>query len=56
MKCRFPISLAECWALATAKAFDLPCVFAFRESEILKNLEGLRGEVQVNFIDELRID
>ncbi|WP_455283878.1 PIN domain-containing protein [[Eubacterium] cellulosolvens] len=54
LKCRYPISLADCWALATAKAFDVPCLFAFRESEIVRNLDLIRREVQVKFLDELQ--
>lgn len=53
MKCRFPISLADCWVLATAKSFDIESVFAFRESELLKNMPLLRREVQITFLDEL---
>jgi hypothetical protein len=53
LKCKFPVSLADCWALATAKAFNLPCLFAFREREILKNLSAINEEVQVKFLDEL---
>jgi len=53
MKCRFPISLADCWTLATGKVFDVPCLFAFRESEILRTLDLIRQEVQIKFLDEL---
>ena len=54
LKCRYPISLADCWALATGKAFDVPCVFAFRETEIVRNLALIRQEVMVKFLDELQ--
>lgn len=54
MKCRYSISLADCWTLATGKAFDIPCLFAFRETEILRNLDLIRQEVQVKFLDELQ--
>ena len=54
MKCKFPVSLADCWALATAKAFKVPCLFAFRETEILKNLDAIDREVRVKFLDELQ--
>jgi len=54
MKCRYPISLADCWVLATGKAFNLPCLFAFRETEILRNIDLIRREVQVRFLDELK--
>jgi len=53
MKCKFPVSLADCWALATAKSFNLPCLFALREAEILKNLDAINQEVRVKFLDEL---
>jgi len=54
LKCRYPISLADCWTLATGKAFDAPCVFAFRETEIVRNLDLIRQEVMVKFLDELQ--
>jgi len=53
MKYKFPVSLADCWALATAKSFKLPCLFALREAEILKNLDAINQEVPVKFLDEL---
>ena len=53
MKCKFPVSLADCWALATAKSFNLPCLFALREAEILRNLDAINQEVRVKFLDEL---
>lgn len=54
LKCKYSVSLADCWALGTGKAFDVPCVFAFRESEIVRNLNLLRQEVMVKFLDELQ--
>jgi hypothetical protein len=54
LKCRYPISLADCWALATGKAFDVPCIFAFRDPEIVMNLSLIRQEVMVKFLDELQ--
>jgi predicted nucleic acid-binding protein len=53
LKCKFPISLADCWALATAKAFQVPCLFAFREAEIVKNFQSINEEVEIRFLDEL---
>lgn len=31
-----------------------PCVFAFRETEIVRNLAIIRQEVMVNLLDELQ--
>lgn len=53
MKCKFSISLADCWTLATAKSFNVPCLFAIREKEILSNLGVIEREVQIRFLDEL---
>lgn len=53
MKCKFAISLSDCWALATAKVFELPCLFALRETEIIRNLAAIDQEVKVKFLDEL---
>jgi hypothetical protein len=54
MKCKFPVSLADCWALATAKSFNVACLFAFREKDVLSNLDSIAREVQIRFLDELQ--
>jgi hypothetical protein len=54
MKCKFPVSLADCWELATGKTFRVPCLFAFREAESLRNLQLITEEIQIKFLDELQ--
>lgn len=53
MKCKFSISLADCWVLATGIAFKVPCLFGLRETEILKKLDAISHDVEVKFLDEL---
>ncbi len=55
MKCRYPISLADCWTLATGKVSRVPCLFAFRETEVIRNLDLITREVQIKFLDELQL-
>ncbi len=52
-KCRFPLSLADAWVLATGKVMDVPCLFAHREREITSHLPAIEREVKVHFLDEL---
>ena len=52
-KCRFPIALADCWTLATARQNQIPCLFAMREDEIIKQLVKLQEEVRIVFLDQL---
>ena len=53
MKCKFSISLADCWVLATGIVFKVPCLFGFREAELVKNLGAISDHVEVKFLDEL---
>ena len=52
-KCKYPIALADCWVLATAKAYGIPSLFAFKEKEILKHLDLIKKEVEIIFLDEI---
>ncbi|MEM2902695.1 MAG: PIN domain-containing protein [Candidatus Bathyarchaeia archaeon] len=52
-KCKYPISLADCWVLATSKVFNVPALFAFRERELLAYIEDVRRETEVKFLDEV---
>jgi hypothetical protein len=53
LKCKYPISLAHCWVLVTGMTFQAPCLFAFRETEILRNLDAINRQIEVKFLDEL---
>lgn len=52
-KCRFPVSLADAWVLATGKVMNVPCLFAHKERELISHLAAIRKEVEVHFLDEL---
>ncbi|MBS7637436.1 hypothetical protein KEJ49_00880 [Candidatus Bathyarchaeota archaeon] len=52
-KCRFLVSLADAWVLATGKVMNVPCLFAHREKELTSHLIAIRREVEVHFLDEL---
>jgi len=52
-KCKYPVSLADCWVLATSKIFNVPALFAFREKELLTHIDAIRRETEVEFLDEL---
>ncbi|MCD6510742.1 MAG: PIN domain-containing protein [Thermoprotei archaeon] len=52
-KCKYPIALADCWVLATAKVYRIPSLFAFKEKEIIKHLDLIKKEVGVVFLDEI---
>lgn len=49
-KCKYRISLADAWTLATAKVEEVPALFGVREREILDVLDRLGEEVEVEFI------
>jgi predicted nucleic acid-binding protein len=52
-KCKYSISLADCWVLATAKIQNIPALFAFKEKELQEHLESLKHEVEVIFLEEV---
>jgi len=52
-KCKYPISLADSWVLATGKILRIPALFAHREEEIINHLESISKEVEVAFLDEV---
>jgi predicted nucleic acid-binding protein len=52
-KCKYPIALADCWVLATAKVNGVPALFESREEEIVKRLSKIEQEVEIEFLDEL---
>lgn len=52
-KCKYPISLADCWVLATGKNVRIPALFAQREDELINHLESISKEVEVSFLDEV---
>ncbi len=52
-KCKYPIALADCWVLATAKVYRVPSLFAFKEKEIVKHLDLIKKEVEIVFLDEI---
>ena len=49
-KCKYRISLADAWTLATAKIKRVPALFGIREREILDILDQLKKEVEVEFL------
>ena len=52
-KCKYSLSLADCWVLATAKIQHIPALFAFKEKELQEHLELLRHEVDVLFLEDV---
>jgi len=52
-KCKYPISLADCWVLATSKVFKVPALFALKEKELVAHIDAIRVEVEVKFLDEV---
>jgi len=52
-KCKYPIALADCWVLATAKVNGVPALFESREEEIAKRLSEIEQEVEVKFLEDL---
>ncbi|HUY01256.1 MAG TPA: PIN domain-containing protein [Candidatus Deferrimicrobium sp.] len=51
-KCKFSIALADCWTLATAFALKIVAVFAFKEKELVKNLNDIFKEVELKFFED----
>jgi len=51
-KCKYPVSLADCWVLATSKVFNVPALFVFRERELLAHIDAVRRETGVEFLDD----
>ena len=49
-KCKYPISLADAWTLATAKRNGVPALFGVMEREIIDVVEELRKEVKIEFL------
>ncbi len=54
-KCRYGVSLADCWTLATAKWKNIPALFGVKEKEILKYLDQLIKEVEVTFLESIKL-
>ena len=48
-KCKYRISLADAWTLATAKVKNVPALFV-KEKELLDVLDQLREEVSIEFL------
>lgn len=51
LKCKYPISLADCYSLSIAKLNSIPIYFK-QEKEITEN-EELLEKFQIRFIDDL---
>ncbi|MHA1648940.1 MAG: PIN domain-containing protein [Candidatus Helarchaeota archaeon] len=54
-KCKFPIALADCWTLATAFVLDTKAIFAFKEKELIDNLNDILKEVKIEFFENLNL-
>jgi hypothetical protein len=52
LKCKYSISLANCYSIALAKMEDIP-VYIKKEKEIEKIIKKLSIEVKINYIDDL---
>ncbi len=48
-KCKYRISLADAWVLATAKVKNIPALFV-KEKEVLDILDKLKDEVNIEFL------
>lgn len=53
IKCKWTVSLADCYALATAKATASRALFAFREKELEREMKRQPYEVEVIFLEDL---
>lgn len=49
-KCKYRISLADAWTLATAKVKKVPALFAVKEKEIINIFDELKREVEIEFL------
>lgn len=49
-KCKYRISLADAWTLATAKVKKVPALFAIKEREIIDIFDELKKEVEIEFL------
>jgi predicted nucleic acid-binding protein len=54
-KCKYPLSIVDCWVLATSRALSIPALFAFKEKELLVHLDELGEEVEIQFLDEIAL-
>ena len=52
LKCKYYISLADCYSIALGKMEDIP-VYIKKEREIEKIIKKLSIEVKINYIDDL---
>jgi len=53
LKCQCSIALADCWTLAAAINENIEALFAFRENELVNNLDLIQNYVSVVFLDTL---
>jgi len=53
IKCKRPISLADCFCLATGEATASRPLFAFREKELEREIKRHNGDLKVTFLEDL---
>ena len=53
IKCSRALALADCYTLATAKLAGLKALFAFREAELVHEIEKRPLDVEVVFLEDL---
>ncbi len=51
-KCKFPISLGDCFTLATSKKLNAPAVFLRKEKEIVEVLGELEKHYRIVFLED----
>ncbi len=49
-KCKYPISLADCWVLATAKIYNASALFLHKEREIEEIFDVISQDVNISFL------
>ncbi len=52
-KCKYPLSLADCWVLATAKALRANALFLHEEREIEEIIDVLQEDVRISFLSKI---
>ena len=51
-KCERSLALADCYSLATAKFTKSKALFAFKEEELIKEINKTPGEVEIEFLED----
>ncbi|MEM2533880.1 MAG: PIN domain-containing protein [Candidatus Nezhaarchaeales archaeon] len=53
-KLNYGLALTDCYVLATSKLYDCKALFKKREKEMLKNIDALKKEYQLLFLEDYK--